>query len=486
MTNLRLLILMGIAGFALVFGLQKDVSSQASTQTRYLAFQVFTGAPDTSIPIGGSGRNPLLPPPTTDEMSRFVQRLIEEIGTTGDAETKLAFIIGPLSFDHTDSQLQEMIRGAFEIALEQDIALGIHIDDSMFWARRADLWQDTANVEWLDWEGTPNTGRRLDWGAEPTWISPQMCLNSPAIQTAVGHLSAVIGGALAEGITTLEAQGKTELFAGVIAGWETHIGRDFETNQYLGYCALTNRGFSRLQPPLDPDTELEQVVREFIELWAAGIAGAGVNTEKIYSHTAVVSTQTYERTGQSELTYSQINQFAPPSVSFGTHYQPGFTTYPQVGLMEQLYDQLERHNNPPWASAEGANIRPDLLISGGGMETYLAWMFNHGAALVNVFGWGIGESGANPFRMIAESPDSLAAYRKFLSGETLVEEAYAFSDLPDRIQRIQAELPAWIEQNPSRRPEVEPLVLQLQQAVETNNFQEASRIADEILVIITP
>ncbi|MBC8170585.1 MAG: hypothetical protein H7X77_02900 [Anaerolineae bacterium] len=488
MAKLPTLIIFAIVGLGLVFGFQTFAASQATASTRYLAFQMFTGAPDTSIPIGGSGRNPLSQPPAKDEMSRFVQSMIEEIATTGNAETKLAFIIGPLAFDHTDSQLRQMIEDAFEIALEQDIAVGFHIDDSMFWARRSDLWEDPANLEWLDWEGTPNTGRRLDWGAEPTWIFPQMCLNSPAIQAAVRHLASnVIGSAVSAGIVTLEAQGKAELFAGVIAGWETQIGRDFETSQYLGYCALTNLGFSREQPPQDLDREREQVVQTFIELWAEGIAGAGVNPEKIYSHTAVVSNQTYENMGQPATTYSQLNQFAPPSVSFGESYNPGFSTYPQAGFMEQLYAELEKHGSPAWASAEGANISPGLLTSGGSMETYLAWMFNHGAALVNIFGWGVGsETGANAFRTAAEAPDSLAAYRKFLGGEALVEGDYVFSDLPARILIIQTELHVWIEQHPSRRSEVDLLLLQLQEYLVDNNFQEASRIADEILAIIAP
>jgi len=51
-------------------------------------------------------------------------------------------------------------------------------------------------------------------------------------------------------------------------------------------------------------------------------------------------------------------------------------------------------------------------------ETYLAGRFNHGATLVNVFGWGIsGPSvkGTNPFRIVTEGRDALATYRKFLS-----------------------------------------------------------------------
>ena len=487
MAKLNTLIVLGMVW--LLLGFQKFAFAQEAVATHYLAFQMFTGAPDTSLPIGGSGRMPLSPPPNKDEMSRFVQRLVEKIGTTGNTQTKLAFIIGPLSFDHTDTQLRQMIKDAFEIAIEQNIAVGFHIDDSMFWARRSDLWSNPANIEWLDWEGTLNTGRRLDWGAEPTEIPPQICLNSPAIQTAVQHLASdVIGSAISDGIATLEAQDKAELFAGVIAGWETQIGRDFKTGQYLGYCALTNRGFSRQHPPPDLDKEREQVVQDFIDLWASGIAKAGVNPEKIYSHTAVVSEQTYQSLPErSSVSYSQVNQFAPPSVSFGLHYHPGFSTYPQQGLMQQLYDELEKHGSPAWASSEGANISPDSLTSGGSMETYLADMFNHGAALVNIFGWGIGdEATANPFRVAAESPDSLSAYRKFLGGETLIEGEYVFSDLPARVQIIQSKLPLWINQNPSRQSEIESLMLQLQQYIDDNNFQQASSTADEILAIINP
>jgi uncharacterized membrane protein YtjA (UPF0391 family) len=490
MTRLATFMILAIVG--LLLGFQGFAASQATTAARYLAFQVFTDMPAPGVPIGGSGVRPLSQPITRDVLSQFVQRLVEEIGITGDAETKLAFIIGPLAFDYTDAQLRQMIADAFEIALEQDIAVGFHIDDSMFWARRSDLWEDPANVEWLDWEGTPNTGRKIVWGPEPTRLAPQMCFNSPAIEEAVRHLSDVIGSAVSDGTATLEAQGKPGLFAGVIVGWETMIGRDFETDQVLGYCGLTQRGFSSEQPPQDLDGEREQVVQAFIELWAGGIAEAGVDPERIYSHTAVIPERSYEAmrantAESSELTYSQVSQFAPPSVSFGEHYQPGFSTYPQEGLMAQLYDELERHGSPGWASSEGANIDPGSLASGGSMETYLAWMFNHGAALVNIFGWGIGsETTPNPFREAAEAPDSLAAYRKFLGGEALVEGEYVFPNLPERIQRIQTELPAWLQQNPERQAEIESLLQELDQSITENNLAEASQVADEILAIITP
>ena len=67
------------------------------------------------------------------------------------------------------------------------------------------------------------------------------------------------------------------------------------------------------------------------------------------------------------------------------------------------------------------------------MEGYLGNLFNHGAVMVNIFGWGLGDKNY-PFRRIAESPDALAAYRKFLSGGQLSEAA-----VPDVIATLPAD-----------------------------------------------
>ena len=48
----------------------------------------------------------------------------------------------------------------------------ILFDDSMFW-RGMDALNAPENLEWLDWNRTPSTGRRLDWSSKPTRIAPQ-------------------------------------------------------------------------------------------------------------------------------------------------------------------------------------------------------------------------------------------------------------------------------------------------------------------------
>ena len=321
---------------------------------------------------------------------------------------------------------------------------------------------------WRRWTGTGRRAqsRRLDWGKEPTEAPPQMCFNSKVIQREVQQRSALIGKAIQAGVKKLQDRKRPELFAGVIAGWETMIGQDFKTGKYLGYRALLNRGFSREHPPKDIDVEREKVVQEFIELWTTGLAEAGVSPQKIYSHTAFLSRRAFKSGDDSDITYmknakgntySQHNHFAPPSVAFGKRHQPGFSTYPQPGLFDDIYEGLGKHKQVGWASCEGTNMQP---ASGPGqtgmnMETYLAKTFNHGGTVVNIFAWGIGgEAMKNmAFRVVTEGEDALRAYRKFLKGDPLIEAkvvASLMERLPPKMRKIQKEFPAWLEKTDNK------------------------------------
>jgi len=470
-------------------------SSKTEKETRYLAFQIFTYGPDPRVASMGEGMNPVARFPDKATLRAYIEDIKRRIGTVGDRQTRLAVVLGHFSFDHGDAEIRKFIELAFGLALETDVAVGFHIDDSMFWATRKDLWSDPNNVEALDWDGTPCTGRRLDWqtgpGAQPDAAPPQMCFNSKVIQREVQQRSALLGRAIQAGVRQLEERKRPELFAGVIAGSETMIGQDFKTGKYLGYRALLNRGFTREHPPQDIDLEREKVVQEFIGQWTQGLAEAGVSPQKIYSHTAFLSRRAFKIGGDKERTYSQHNHFAPPSVSFGKHHRPGFSTYPQPGLFDDIYEELAQHRQVGWASCEGTNLQ---LGSGPGqsgmnMETYLAKMFNHGGALVNIFSWGIGgEAMKNmDFRVVTEGEEALRAYRRFLKGDPLFEaqtEALTLLErLPPKIHRIQKELPAWI-QKPGNQEKAAALMQTLERHLKAKNFEEAEKTADSILKMI--
>jgi hypothetical protein len=482
---------------------EKPAASEAvkpEKETRYLAFQIFTYGPNPIIATMGEGKNPQ-PARFPDKavLRDYIEDIKRRIGLVGDQQTRLAVMLGHLSFDHGDAEVTGFIELGFELALETDVAVGFHIDDSMFWANRKDLWSDPNNVEALDWDGTPCTGRILNWGKEPSAAPPQMCFNSKAIQREARQRATLIGKAIQAGVDRLRQVNRPELFAGVIAGSETQIGQDSETGKYLGYRALLNRGFSREHPPQDMDLEREKVVQEWIELWTTGLADAGVSPQKIYSHTCFLSRRAFggndkditymKRKGED--TYSQHNHFAPPSVAFGKDHRPGFSTYPQAGLFEDIYEQLARHKQVGWASCEGTNMQPESGPgqTGMNMETYLAKMFNHGATLVTIFSWGIGGPAikdTNPFRIVTEGEEALRAYRKFLKGEPLIEgetTASLTDRLPPKIHQIQRELPAWMQkaENNEKAAEAAALMQKMQEQIKAKNFDEVEKTADSIL-----
>ena len=121
---------------------------------------------------------------------------------------------------------------------------------------------------------------------------------------------------------------------------------------------------------------------------------------------------------------------------------------------------------------------------GIGMEGYLGSLFNHGAVLVNIFGWGEADE-SNPFRKIAEGPDALAAYRKFLGGEKLGEAQVPdlLSTLPTnlraKVQKVEGTLPDWLRNHDSAQ--IQNNVDILGQAVEDQRYNDAEKAIDAIL-----
>ena len=203
--------------------------SPTTNDSQYLTFQIFTAGPGMTTEVGKHVFSRLPNPTFFDDEAK---QLLDAIGERGDERHRLGIMVGPLTLDHTDAQLRTLVQRTFAVASKYKIAVGLHIDDSKFWMNRRDLWTDHANVEWLDWSATPNTGQYLNWGGGPLKLAPQACLNSPAMVKEARRLAgSVIGPAIAEGLANLRLTGDEALFAGVIVGWETAIGRDFDTGR---------------------------------------------------------------------------------------------------------------------------------------------------------------------------------------------------------------------------------------------------------------
>jgi len=351
----------------------------------------------------------------------------------GDGKTtQLGFAVGPLSLDQTDADMRSTIDDAFKVAEDKNLAIAFHIDDSMFWIKRKDLWSNPKNVEWSDWSGTANTERVVSWSSPKIKLAPQMCYNSSAIKAEVGHIAKdVIGAEIKKGVDHLNAIGKPYLFAGVIANWEPMLfDNRFLDNAsqlphvQLGFCALTNLGYSAGNPPADYDVALEGVVHDFLELWAKKLNEGGVSTDRIYNHIAAAYVpkdqaqayiDAYSKGCNCKATLLTLNH-VQISTAFNAYSRPGFSTYPGGSLVNGVdvhiagvLEELPKHGSPHWASSEGFNGQP---VQGGGKteltwDKYLGDMFNNGATIVNIF-----PAGPN-------TAEAIKAYKKFLSGAHL-------------------------------------------------------------------
>ncbi len=404
-----------------------------SDDTQYLLFQFFTYNPSS---------NGFTQPLDSNAIKNQMEEILTALGNVrGDGNSRqLGFAIGPLSLDHTDEQLRAFIQQSFIVAEAKNVAVAFHIDDSMFWINRPYLWRDPKNIEWSDWNGTVLPHRYISWA--PVVLAPQMCYNSPSVRKEIQRIAReVIGLEIKKGIDFLTSKNKAQLFAGVIAGWETHLAdyRYLERTDStalqlgiprvrIGYNALTNLGFSASNPPANIDSVLERVVFDFADFWAGQLAAANIPQNRIYTHISFPVLPAQQE--QAMLNQLSMNlgfsanllgfTHTAPKTAFNAHSRPGFSTYP-IGFMEngvdgqlaKILNELPKQGNPHWASSEGTNLQVGTSTSNVSWNDYLAGMFKNGASVVNIFAW----SNPSVYGASTKSSEAIAAYKKFLSGE---------------------------------------------------------------------
>lgn len=385
--------------------------------------------------------------------------LATRVGTTGDGKTRqLGFGPGIPFWTANELVIRHAIRRAFDTARRTNVAAHFLVDDHIGWDERPDLWNwydpskrgydpaNRQNVEWYDWEGTPNKRRYFTPEGTPSQ-SPHMCYNSPTIEKEISRIVGdVVGPALREEIDQLSKENKAYLFAGITVGQEAGfddyskipklsdvppetdpfhsqlrmsltqaailMDEDNAPHRRLGYCSLINAGYSKANPPADINRALAEINQKFIEFWDKQFVTAGIPCSRIYTHVAAAVRQ-------------DDHNNAPIWIVFNRYARPGWTTYPVSTLgngFQPLYDALVKHGNPAWAGVE-ANAAMALPGKSAmpGWEEYLGWHYNHGATLVGINSGATDPSLMSHLSRGALGDEALAAYRKFLQGQKLDE-----------------------------------------------------------------
>jgi hypothetical protein len=363
----------------------------------------------------------------------------------GDPSRILSFAVGPIAMDQGADGAKAVIRDAFDVALETDMAVVLHLDDYMFstearWPDGRLLRAAKGTTEWNDWSQTPAEGLQVGWMPNAR-LMPQLCYENPEVTAFETYWSKdVIGQEVKKQVDRLVQAGKPRLFAGIIAGWESNLSD--------GYCSLSHLGYSAQKPPADFDRERERVLQRHIERWAKGLNDAGIPKELLFTHVGIMPKREYEQM-KAMMPPEQLRRMPESTgqrafwVAFNPYSNPGFTGYADAdqGRYEEIYQAVRQYGHGGWAMAEGT----DIGERGGPLpvtwEHYLAQSFNHGARLVNIFGAfqgggagggaGAGMSGLpQPFQQVISSAnrstggeEAIAAYRKFLQGARLAEDS---------------------------------------------------------------
>lgn len=374
-----------------------------------------------------------------DGIDQWARKIKEQIGSSGSSKRKLGFaILIPLWLldKAAPDKMQQVIRDAFRVGRDRQMAVFFSIDSHCAWDNRQELWnyfdpklpgynpQNKSNVEWSDWQGTPYRHRYLDWGA-PQSLAPPICVNAPKIRSEIARMvSRDIMPALDEGLKQLGAA-QQNLFAGITVTAEPSIDNysmvDAVNPQLanymkaqgapklrLGFNALTNAGYSQKNPPRDYETALAKVNQDFGAYWAEQFVRAGISPERLYTHVAAASGVP----GTPACAFTN----APISSAFNRYCRPGWTTYaagPLANGFAPIYSELRKHKNPHWAASEAS----PTVFGGPSFSAYeyLRWHYAHGASVVVMNTGATSKEATQALERGVFGPDSISAYRRFLS-----------------------------------------------------------------------
>jgi hypothetical protein len=363
----------------------------------------------------------------------------------------------PQLLTQSTEEMSDLINIGFDLALKYDIPVFFHCD-YMYDTSKTNgsgatpkYYEDPLMCEWTAFpeEGQTHGPVPRNWYNWGTWQArPAIpCFESPRFKAFIKKqlLYGVVKPVLKR-LDELKAKKKEYLFAGISAGWETHVPNFTPPSIYnlnpdnppvyiedsnvvmqkwemaqTGYAALYWRGWNQKkiekealkrgieQNQLITDI-LYDVTHDYMEMCARVAFEAGIPRNKIFTHIVPMESTKPRNTSSVPKIWTAVNDYSVPGFTFS---QGSGAVYDMNALREKiaLVAPAQKHI----ACCEGYTRFLDSYADFGG---FLNEMTNGGAILINLIGWT--DPHGSPFKIIPESP-AINAAKDWLAGKELKE-----------------------------------------------------------------
>lgn len=331
---------------------------------------------------------------------------------------KYAFgLPGPMLLTQSLSEMRDQMNKAFDAAEKYNVPVYFQLDDCNNYTTEFGGGAEQKfyeNPDWVEWVDFPKEGEA--WGGQSNGRAPYFWFNwgawmhakaFPSFQSPgfrefiVRRLKEGVVSTLKDRYQRLKTLKKEYLFAGVAIGWETHIPdysssntvsnvspqnlpvnslagdtmKIWEAAKY-GYNSLHTLGKTEYSRDV-----LNQVIHDYSELLAKTVYESGIPRNKIFTHiVGFISAFPDLKTTFIPPIWTAVNEYSTPGFTMSPITCPYNVDVIKAEIKKK--DPVQQH----FGNVEGYSRGVDGNYTDA--SNYLSSMFNNGALLVSVFGWG--------------------------------------------------------------------------------------------------
>lgn len=362
-----------------------------------------------------------------EDADMYVYKLRSAIGEQNPKTGKMyGFgMCTPQLLTQSVAEIKVLVDMGFDLALKYDVPVFFHCD-YMFditnkngGGANPKFYEDPLMCEWTDFPGEGTTHGPVprnwynwgDWQARPA----VPCFEAPRFKLFIAkQLKNGIVDPIVKRLAELKSKNKEYLFAGVSAGWETHVP-DYSPPHYgldpnvppvykadpsyvmqpwemgpTGYAALYWLGWNRDKLDLEikkrNTTEkilvaqlLHQVTHDYMERCAKIINDSGIDRDKIYTHIVPMDSVRSHTTSYVPSIWTSVNKYSTP----------GFTLSQGSGAVYDIDKMKEKIAKIDPAQKNFGCIEGYVnhLHGYDKFKGFLNELSTNGATLINVLGW---------------------------------------------------------------------------------------------------